>query len=368
MDTNTDSKTDPRIFYGPHACSDCKKLIVKASREEGGAAFDQPDGPIYPNTEWQRHNCQPNHQDATEAGHLPTTDCPTCDALDSCGIPRICEPSALSDGCTEDCEVNEAGECRHACDVIAPPSVSQEGGMPTDTLLPEIIRHFRKEAQRERVVERELLADESETFATPMAEECAKEAARLDGYASHLASLASLRQQLADAILTARYQSDVARQADDAREKAVEARANIAVVLFRRHQRLSAAVGMDPGYSADGTIAKAIERLASLQAENAGLRAGGVGLIAAERQRQIEGSSDDDRYNSGQLAQSAHGLLETALGLERDYIGFPLSCARKLARRHAGNPIKLLTIAGAFIAAEIDRLNRATPTPPQERP
>jgi hypothetical protein len=147
-------------------------------------------------------------------------------------------------------------------------------------------------------------------------------------------------------------QSDVARQADDAREKAEQERDAVIVTAA------------DTIFTTTQTW---IEKLAAAQAENAGLRAGGVGLIAAERQRQIEGSSDDDRYNSGQLAQSAHGLLETALGLERDYIGFPLSCARKLARRHAGNPIKLLTIAGAFIAAEIDRLNRATPTPPQER-
>jgi hypothetical protein len=32
--------------------------------------------------------------------------------------------SAASDGCTEDCEVNEAGECKHACDVA--PATSSE--------------------------------------------------------------------------------------------------------------------------------------------------------------------------------------------------------------------------------------------------
>jgi hypothetical protein len=183
----------------------------------------------------------------------------------------------------------------------------------------------------------------------------AVKAIRFDNVWAHgviSSAIISLQQQLADALLTARYQSDVSRQADEAREKAEQERD--AVI----------ATAADTIFTTTQTW---VEKLAALQAENAGLRAGGVGLIAAERQRQIEGSSDDDRYNSGQLAQSAHGLLETALGLERDYIGFPLSCARKLARRHAGNPIKLLTIAGAFIAAEIDRLNRATPTPPQER-
>jgi hypothetical protein len=51
--------SDDRIFYGPHPCSSCGKLIVRASLAQGGEAFDQPDGPIYPNTPWQRHDCQP---------------------------------------------------------------------------------------------------------------------------------------------------------------------------------------------------------------------------------------------------------------------------------------------------------------------
>jgi hypothetical protein len=48
----------------------------------------------------------------------------------------------------------------------------------------------------------------------------AAEFEHLDRTASQSSTLASLRQQLADALLTARYQSDVARQADEAREKA----------------------------------------------------------------------------------------------------------------------------------------------------
>lgn len=48
---------DDRIFYGPFACSDCTKMICKASYTQGGEVFDYPDGPIYPNTEWKRHNC-----------------------------------------------------------------------------------------------------------------------------------------------------------------------------------------------------------------------------------------------------------------------------------------------------------------------
>jgi hypothetical protein len=52
---------DTRTFYGPHECERCSIVIVKASREEGGEEFEQPDGPIYPNTPWQRHNCKAAH-------------------------------------------------------------------------------------------------------------------------------------------------------------------------------------------------------------------------------------------------------------------------------------------------------------------
>lgn len=50
---------DTRTFYGPHPCAFCGKKIVKASHHQGGESFDVPDGPIYPNTEWQRHDCGP---------------------------------------------------------------------------------------------------------------------------------------------------------------------------------------------------------------------------------------------------------------------------------------------------------------------
>jgi len=52
--------SDERVFYGPHECHRCGKTIVKASYTQGGEEFDQPDGPIYPNTEWTRHNCDGN--------------------------------------------------------------------------------------------------------------------------------------------------------------------------------------------------------------------------------------------------------------------------------------------------------------------
>lgn len=50
---------DTRTFYGPHACSECGALICKASFDEGGEEFDYPQGPIYPNTQWQAHVHRP---------------------------------------------------------------------------------------------------------------------------------------------------------------------------------------------------------------------------------------------------------------------------------------------------------------------
>lgn len=49
--------SDDRVFYGPHPCKACGKTITKASHHQGGEEFDYPDGPIYPNTEWRRHDC-----------------------------------------------------------------------------------------------------------------------------------------------------------------------------------------------------------------------------------------------------------------------------------------------------------------------
>lgn len=46
-----------RVFYGPHSCALCGATICKASRHHGSEEFDYPDGPIYPNTVWVRHNC-----------------------------------------------------------------------------------------------------------------------------------------------------------------------------------------------------------------------------------------------------------------------------------------------------------------------
>jgi hypothetical protein len=47
------------VYYGPHTCENCGELIVKMGTEWGGTAFNNPVGPIYPNTEWYPHVCDP---------------------------------------------------------------------------------------------------------------------------------------------------------------------------------------------------------------------------------------------------------------------------------------------------------------------
>lgn len=70
------------IYYGPHACSNCGALICKMGHEFGGNAFNYPTGPIYPNTEWAPHVCNPatriNHTALTGqigSGHAPDPIC-----------------------------------------------------------------------------------------------------------------------------------------------------------------------------------------------------------------------------------------------------------------------------------------------------
>lgn len=45
------------IYYGPHECTNCSRIICKMGSEFGGNAFDYPQGPVYPNTEWHPHVC-----------------------------------------------------------------------------------------------------------------------------------------------------------------------------------------------------------------------------------------------------------------------------------------------------------------------
>jgi hypothetical protein len=47
------------VYYGPHECSNCGITIAKMGDEWGGTAFTYPTGPVYPNTEWHPHVCDP---------------------------------------------------------------------------------------------------------------------------------------------------------------------------------------------------------------------------------------------------------------------------------------------------------------------
>ena len=56
------------IYYGPHECGTCGAMICKMGTEFGGNAFTYPEGPIYPNTEWHPHVCDPGRVAAQGAG------------------------------------------------------------------------------------------------------------------------------------------------------------------------------------------------------------------------------------------------------------------------------------------------------------
>lgn len=63
------------VYYGPHSCENCGVQIAKMGREWGGNAFTYPEGPIYPNTEWHPHVCDPRNVTAharwkAEAGSM----------------------------------------------------------------------------------------------------------------------------------------------------------------------------------------------------------------------------------------------------------------------------------------------------------
>src|ERR1035437_8978422 len=47
------------IYYGPFNCELCGTPICRMGQEFGHNAFSYPDGPIYPNTEWHVHVCDP---------------------------------------------------------------------------------------------------------------------------------------------------------------------------------------------------------------------------------------------------------------------------------------------------------------------
>lgn len=94
----------------------------------------------------------------------------------------------------------------------------------------------------------------------------------------------------------------------------------------------------------------------------------GVELIAAERQRQIdqEGwiTEHDDQYTDNQLARAAACYAMPESLRQQSIVGKPLWCfvwpwKIKWFKRTPNDRIRELIKAGALIAAEIDRLQRA---------
>jgi hypothetical protein len=155
----------------------------------------------------------------------------------------------------------------------------------------------------------------------------AVKAIRFDNVWAHSvisSAIISLHQQLADAELTARYQSDVARQADDAREKAEQERDAVIVTAA------------DTIFTTTQTW---IEKLAAAQAENAGLRAGSICTGAWAIIAPMGGVLVRNGPDGGELM----------------IYGSEVEAKAKLPK---GCTLKRVDVAET----------RATPTPPQERP
>jgi hypothetical protein len=87
----------------------------------------------------------------------------------------------------------------------------------------------------------------------------------------------------------------------------------------------------------------------------------GAERIAAERRRQIEAEGwtpeHDDQHSDGVLALAAGQLVKNAVDawFKNTWVG-------EMALKHRGDRIRQLEIAGALIAAEIDRLLRLEQT------
>ncbi len=93
----------------------------------------------------------------------------------------------------------------------------------------------------------------------------------------------------------------------------------------------------------------------------------GIELIAEERERQINSlgwdEANDDVYKQGELPIAAYVYTGHAIGV---LMGLPRQPKTprvwpwpEYAWNPSGDPVKDLVKAGALIAAEIDRINRA---------
>jgi hypothetical protein len=95
----------------------------------------------------------------------------------------------------------------------------------------------------------------------------------------------------------------------------------------------------------------------------------GASLIAAERQRQIaecgRTATQDDAQSDGQLLECAVLIADSvACGLSGH--AWPAQRASHVIAKYGADHIRRLTIAGALIAAEIDRLQREKQRAPKE--
>jgi hypothetical protein len=88
-------------YYGPHTCENCGAMIVKMGHEWGGTAFTNPEGPIYPNSEWHPHVCDPalvQQRKGLSASSRVTADFPNAHAvlLNNWGWVILGEPCSPS--------------------------------------------------------------------------------------------------------------------------------------------------------------------------------------------------------------------------------------------------------------------------------
>lgn len=59
-------------YYGPYNCPYCDVLICCMAKDQGGNSFTYPEGPIYPNTIWNSHICNPEAVFATRVTKAKT--------------------------------------------------------------------------------------------------------------------------------------------------------------------------------------------------------------------------------------------------------------------------------------------------------
>lgn len=89
-----------------------------------------------------------------------------------------------------------------------------------------------------------------------------------------------------------------------------------------------------------------------------------IELIAAERQRQLQDwtPAHDDLHDRKELVRNAEDVLGAYL-VGKSYGPRPPADQWGLGKKYKEDPLRLLVIAGALVAAEIERLQRAQPEP-----